>query len=187
MAVRDFSDLYDQDILDSIEIPIKRTMWEKICNKIFPDPWAAEERAALIRIAKRIEYKNQLFEERRSRKKKKEDWFVTKAIWKAPFRLNLPEKSSSERYPPKKSYQDVYGKVILSENRRKRKIHLLSINKKDGSLVEDCNTYEPKYFEASWRFLSSQDFFLTHLKPWLDRTLDIEDLRKLDSPNLIIV
>lgn len=150
------------------DVVSRPTLWERLMIKLFPDPWAAEEREALLQHARRIKLKTDLQEVRI---------------------LDLLEKQNKRK-------QDLNKRVTVAtqwwhlKNERLGKFKALIVYSTDGSggnrlaIVESVrckNNYmhtDEKTLNLAFNFIKGTIFYKTGMQMWLNEFWDNEKLRK---------
>lgn len=146
------------------ELVARPTFWERLTRRLFPDPWAAEEREALLQHARRIKMKTDLLEERLERKRedarRKQDARIM--VGTLQWGLNMPSLGD---------YQTI---LILEESldHNRRWVRCDAIRLEDGRHINDR-----RQVSISFEYISEQPFFLTTIKPWYDFQHTTEQLK----------
>lgn len=151
------------------EIVVRPTLWERIMRTIYPDPWAAEEREALLQHARRIKLKTDLQEARikqmQERKKQREEYamvFKTVAVCQIQS-LTLSDKA-------------IGVNLTLSENKTTKKVEIASVFFKEGGAK-----LEEHRLANIFKYVQDTSWYLTNIRPWLEGAITTEKLKELSE------
>lgn len=146
------------------EVVARPTFWEKLTRKLFPDPWAAEEREALLQHARRLKLKTDLFEQRQKKKAEREE-LLSEFVPIATQKWQL----KSEQLGP---YTALFV-LEQSRDKKRRKCRVKSIRLKDGS-----NRVNKEFTDPPQLYIMASNFFTINIMPWIKFQHDTEQLKK---------
>lgn len=146
------------------ELVARPTFWERLTRKLFPDPWAAEEREALLQHARRIKMKTDLLEERMQRRREKEKSKQAVRIIVGTLQWGLHQSDLG----------NYWAILVLEESidRNKRWVRCNALRLEDGKHNNDN-----RYVKMTFDYIGEQPFFLTTIKPWYDFQHTTEQLK----------